>query len=106
MVYYLLRVLRKASYLIFGLCSFGLPASADMPGTPRSDVTIPIKMYKLLGGYVLHVLDYDKDIIIAHDTVYLFTPAGAFPTVLWFGQCRNSSTTDSLFWWISSRIIT
>ena len=99
MVYYLLRVLRKASYLIFGfILFFGLPASADMPGnTPRSDVTVTIKNVQLLGGYVLHVLDYDKDIIIAHDTVYNIYASRGVPHSIMIWAVQNSSTTDSLF---------
>lgn len=99
MAYHIIPVFRKAfSLILIVLLFFGAPARADMPGnTPRSDVTVTINNLQSLGDYVLHVMDYGKDVIIRNDTVYTIYASRGVPHSIIVWATHDSITTDSMF---------
>lgn len=90
---------KASSFLFFILFLFLREAKADMPGnTPRSDVTVQFVNVQALGNYVLHIKDYDKDIIITHDTLYtIFASRGAPHNILVYAVMDTVTTEKMMF---------
>ena len=94
-------VLSDFGFILFWLaCQRGYARN-----TPRSDVTVTIKMYNCSVA-MFCMFSIMTRILLLHDTVYnIYASRGRSPSIM-IWAVQNSGTTDSLFLMNFSRIIT